>query len=121
MIRDLDETFAKFLEGLDEATLASMVTFPPPVQPSSKSRFEMLLSAKEHEMHHRGQLMTYQRLLGQVPHLTKLMQQRAAAMQAAWRQLVRAAEANAQAIELGESRDGVPVARPRWWKRVLGR
>jgi hypothetical protein len=42
-------------------------------------------------------------------------------MQAAWRQLVRAAEANAQAIELGESRDGVPVARPRWWKRVLGR
>jgi len=45
----------------------------------------------------------------------------AAAMQAAWRQLVRAAEANAQAIEVGESRDGVPVARPRWWKRVLGR
>ena len=30
--------------------------------------------------------MTYQRLLGQVPHLTKLMQQRAAAMQAAAQQ-----------------------------------
>src|SRR5215212_1607794 len=37
------EQFAAFVEGLDEATLASTVTFPPPVQPSSKSRFEMLL------------------------------------------------------------------------------
>ena len=52
----------------------------------SKSRFEMLLSAKEHEMHHRGQLMTYQRLLGQVPHLTRLMEERVAAMQAAAQQ-----------------------------------
>jgi uncharacterized damage-inducible protein DinB len=73
------ETFARFLEGLDEATLASSVTFPPPVQPSSKSRFEMLLGPKEHEMHHRGQLMLIQRLLGQVPELTRRRQ----AMQAA--------------------------------------
>jgi len=78
------ETFAKFLEGLDEATLASTVTFPPPVQPSSKSRFEMLLGPKEHEMHHRGQLMLVQRLLGQVPELTRRRQafmQNAAAQQ----------------------------------------
>jgi uncharacterized damage-inducible protein DinB len=31
----------------------------------------MLLSAKEHEMHHRAKLMVMQRLLGIVPHLTK--------------------------------------------------
>ena len=38
----------------------------------------MLLGVKEHEMHHRGQLMLVQRLLGQVPHLTRAR----AAMQA---------------------------------------
>ena len=76
------EKFAAFLEGLDEATLASTVSFPPPVQPSSKSRFEMLLGPKEHEMHHRGQLMLIQRMLGQVPELTRRRQ----AMQAAARQ-----------------------------------
>jgi uncharacterized damage-inducible protein DinB len=34
-------------------------------------------------MHHRGQLMTYQRMIGQVPHLTRVMQERMAAMMAA--------------------------------------
>jgi uncharacterized damage-inducible protein DinB len=68
------EQFAAFVEGLDEATLASAVTFPPPLQPSSKSRFELLLGPKEHEMHHRGQLMLIQRLLGQVPELTRRRQ-----------------------------------------------
>ena len=34
-------------------------------------RFEMLLGTKEHEMHHRGQLMLIERLLGIVPHLTR--------------------------------------------------
>jgi uncharacterized damage-inducible protein DinB len=65
------ETFATFVEALDEPTLASIVTFEPPIQPASKSRFEMLLGPKEHEMHHRGQLMLIQRLLGQVPELTR--------------------------------------------------
>ena len=73
------ERFASFLETVDEATLASSVTFPPPVQPASKSRFEMLLGPKEHEMHHRGQLMLIQRLLGQVPELTRRRQAFAAA------------------------------------------
>jgi len=31
----------------------------------------MLLSVKEHEMHHRAQLMVYQRFLGIAPHLTR--------------------------------------------------
>ena len=44
----------------------------------AKSRFEMLLSVKEHEMHHRGQLMLIERLLSIVPHLTREMQERMA-------------------------------------------
>jgi uncharacterized damage-inducible protein DinB len=73
------ERFAAFLESVDEATLASEVSFPPPIQPSSKSRFEMLLGPKEHEMHHRGQLMLVQRMIGLVPHLTRQQQERFAA------------------------------------------
>jgi uncharacterized damage-inducible protein DinB len=42
-----------------------------PGRPPSKSRFEMLLSVKEHEMHHRGQLMLIEPQLGIVPHLTR--------------------------------------------------
>jgi uncharacterized damage-inducible protein DinB len=44
---------------------------PQGAMPASKSRFEMILSVKEHEMHHRGQLMLIERLLGVVPHLTR--------------------------------------------------
>jgi uncharacterized damage-inducible protein DinB len=68
--------FASRLSGLSDAELAEHVTFPPPVQPPSKSRFEMLLGVKEHEMHHRGQLMLIERMLGIVPHLTRQRQQR---------------------------------------------
>ena len=67
------EKFASFVEGLDEAALQSVVSFPPQAG-SAKSRFEMLLGPKEHEMHHRGQLMLVQRLLGQVPPLTRQRQ-----------------------------------------------
>ena len=74
-LKENGERMAAFLEGLDEATLSSVVTFPPPVQPESKTRFEMVLGIKEHEMHHRAQLMLMQRLIGQVPHLTRARQQ----------------------------------------------
>jgi uncharacterized damage-inducible protein DinB len=47
--------------------------------PPTKTRFEMLLGAKEHEMHHRRQLMLIERMLGIVPHLTRQMQERMAA------------------------------------------
>ncbi len=43
----------------------------------------MVLSPKEHEMHHRGQLMTLERMIGLVPHLTRQMQERMAQMAAA--------------------------------------
>jgi uncharacterized damage-inducible protein DinB len=44
---------------------------PEGATPPFKSRFEMILSVKEHEMHHRGQLMVIERMLGIVPHLTR--------------------------------------------------
>jgi uncharacterized damage-inducible protein DinB len=69
------DRFAAFLESMSDETLAEEVTLPPPVGPSSKSRLEMLMAAKEHEMHHRGQLMVYQRMLGLVPHLTRQREQ----------------------------------------------
>ena len=74
------EMFEKFLQSLSESFLAESVTMPPGMQPPAKSRFEMLLGAKEHEMHHRAQLMTLQRMIGQVPHLTRQMQERMAQM-----------------------------------------
>ncbi len=63
------EKFAAFLEGLSDETLAEQI-----IESSSepaKSRLEALMSAKEHEMHHRGQLMLIERMLGIVPHLTR--------------------------------------------------
>jgi uncharacterized damage-inducible protein DinB len=85
-LKEEGDAFASFVEGLPEQFLAEQVTMRPGMQPANKSRFEMLLSAKEHEMHHRGQLMTYQRLIGQVPHLTRQMQERMAAMMASQQQ-----------------------------------
>jgi uncharacterized damage-inducible protein DinB len=77
------ERFASFLEGLSEAFLAEQVAMPSAANQPPKSRFEMLLSAKEHEMHHRGQLMMLQRMVGLVPHLTRQTQERNALAEAA--------------------------------------
>jgi uncharacterized damage-inducible protein DinB len=77
------DAFAAFLEALPEPFLSETVALPPGATPATKTRFEMLLGAKEHEMHHRGQLMTMQRMIGQVPHLTRQMQERMAQMTAA--------------------------------------
>ena len=71
------EQFATFLAGLTPEVLAETVALP--IQPSSKTRLEMLLGAKEHEMHHRGQLMLIERILGIVPHLTRKREAMAAA------------------------------------------
>ena len=81
-LREGGEQFAAFLGSLSEETLAEQVGFPAPVAPPTKSRFEMLLSAKEHEMHHRGQLMLIERQLGLVPHVTRARQAMAAAQPA---------------------------------------
>jgi uncharacterized damage-inducible protein DinB len=77
------EAWAKWLEGLQENFLAESVSMPPGGTPPSRTRFDMLLSVKEHEMHHRGQLMLIERILGITPHLTRRMQERFAAANAA--------------------------------------
>ena len=83
MLREGGDKFAQLLEGCQEEFLGETVTYPQGMVPPGKSRFEMLISAKEHEMHHRGQLMVMERMIGVVPHLTRQMQERIAAMQAA--------------------------------------
>jgi len=75
-LRAEGEKFAAFLESFPDEALAERVKYPEGMQPPDKTRFEMLLSAKEHEMHHRGQLMIIERMLGIVPHLTRDMQAR---------------------------------------------
>ena len=82
MLKTEGDTFASYLESLPEAFLAERVTMRPGMEPAAKTRFEMLLSPKEHEMHHRAQLMVLQRMIGQVPHLTRQMQERMAQAQA---------------------------------------
>jgi uncharacterized damage-inducible protein DinB len=79
MLRSSGEKWAGFVEGLTEDFLAERVQMPSGMTPPSRSRFEMILSVKEHEMHHRGQLMLIERLVGIVPHMTREMQSRLAA------------------------------------------
>ena len=83
MLRTEGDAFANWLETVSDDFLGESVAMPPGMQPSSKSRFEMILGAKEHEMHHRGQLMLIERLVGLTPHLTREMNARIAAMMAA--------------------------------------
>jgi uncharacterized damage-inducible protein DinB len=79
LLRTTGEKWATFLDGVSDEFLAEQVGLPPGATPPSRSRFEMLLSVKEHEMHHRGQLMLIERMLNIVPHLTREMQARFAA------------------------------------------
>jgi uncharacterized damage-inducible protein DinB len=83
MLRTSGEKWAGFLQELSDDFLAERVQMPPGMTPASKCRFEMILSVKEHEMHHRGQLMLIERIVGIVPHLTREMQSRLAAAAAA--------------------------------------
>jgi uncharacterized damage-inducible protein DinB len=83
LLRTEGEKYAKVLEGASEAFLGEQVEYPEGMEPRSKSRFEMLISPKEHEMHHRAQLMVVQRMLGITPHLTRHMEERIKAMQPA--------------------------------------
>ena len=66
------EGFALALESMTDEQLSEMVSVPS----ASKSRMEMLLGIKEHEMHHRAQLMLIERMLGIVPHITRARQSR---------------------------------------------
>lgn len=77
------ERFASWLESLSPDFLEETVTDPTGGNP--RSRLEMLMGAKEHEMHHRGQLMLIERMIGVVPHLTRQRMERIRAREAAMR------------------------------------
>src|SRR5208283_1414155 len=79
MLRSAGAKWASWIEGLSESFLGERVQMRAGMTPAAKSRFEMILSVKEHEMHHRGQLMLIERMVGVVPHLTREMQARMAA------------------------------------------
>jgi uncharacterized damage-inducible protein DinB len=78
LLRSNGEKWANWLDGLTEDFLAERVEMRAGMVPPNKSRFEMILSVKEHEMHHRGQLMLIERMVDVVPHLTREMQARLA-------------------------------------------
>lgn len=78
LLRKEGEKWAGWVEGLSEEFLAQQFEMMKGSTPPYKSRLEMILSVKEHEMHHRGQLMLIERLLGIVPHLTRERQARMA-------------------------------------------
>ena len=80
LLKTSGEDFAAWLASLSPEFLAETVTDPTGGNP--RSRLEMLMAAKEHEMHHRGQLMLIQRMIGVVPHLTRQRLERMRAREA---------------------------------------
>jgi uncharacterized damage-inducible protein DinB len=83
LLNERGEKYADAVEGLPDEFLGETVTMPPGGSPPSRTRFDMFSAVKEHEMHHRGQLMLIERLLGITPHLTREQQARMGAMRAA--------------------------------------
>jgi uncharacterized damage-inducible protein DinB len=79
VLKKQGDRYASFVEGLPDSFLDEVLTMPPGGSPATRSRFDMLLAPKEHEMHHRGQLMLLERLIGVVPHLTRQRQEQQAA------------------------------------------
>jgi uncharacterized damage-inducible protein DinB len=69
LLRAEGEKWGEFVERMPQSQADELVSMPNGAP--SQSRFEMLQSMKEHEMHHRAQLMVVERLLGIVPHLTR--------------------------------------------------
>ena len=80
-LRSEGEKFAAWLESLSDEFLAVPVIDGD--GKTIKTRFERVLGAKEHEMHHRGQLMLIQRMLGITPHLTRQNEERMKQLRAA--------------------------------------
>lgn len=81
LLRTEGEQFAAWLESVTPEFLEETLTEGD--GKTVKSRFEWLLGAKEHEMHHRAQLMLIERQLGIVPHLTRHRNERIAQMRSA--------------------------------------
>jgi uncharacterized damage-inducible protein DinB len=75
LLRAEGDRFASWLESLSPEFLGE--TFTDPTGANPRTRLENLMGVKEHEMHHRGQLMLMERMLGIVPHLTRRREERA--------------------------------------------
>ena len=78
LLKSNGEAFADAIHAMSDEQLGEQVTMPM----GGKSRFEMLLGVKEHEMHHRAQLFLIERMIGIVPHLTRARQERMAQLAA---------------------------------------
>lgn len=74
LLKSEGDRLAAWLESLDDDFLNE--TFTDPMGQNPKTRLENLMSIKEHEMHHRGQLMLIERMVGVVPHLTRQREER---------------------------------------------
>jgi uncharacterized damage-inducible protein DinB len=75
LLKSEGEKYATWLESLSPEFLAE--TYTDPSGEHTNTRLNSLHSPKEHEMHHRGQLMLIERILGIVPHLTRAREERA--------------------------------------------
>jgi uncharacterized damage-inducible protein DinB len=74
LLKNEGERISSWMQSLTPEFLDE--TFSDPTGQNVRTRFESLLGVKEHEMHHRGQLMLVQRLIGLVPHLTRQRNER---------------------------------------------
>jgi uncharacterized damage-inducible protein DinB len=74
LLKEEGDRFTDWLQCLPESMLVETVRMPKGSVPETKNRFELLVGTKEHEMHHRAQLMVIERLLGIVPHITRRRQ-----------------------------------------------
>jgi uncharacterized damage-inducible protein DinB len=77
------DEYESWVRTLTDDFLSQSVAMPAGGTPPSKTRFELLIAVKEHEMHHRGQLMLVERMIGITPHMTREQEARRAAMMAA--------------------------------------
>jgi uncharacterized damage-inducible protein DinB len=77
LLKSEGEAFARWLDTLSDEFLNE--TYLDPTGANPKTRFESIMGVKEHEMHHRAQLMLILRLVGGVPHITRQRQAQAAA------------------------------------------
>jgi uncharacterized damage-inducible protein DinB len=75
LLKSEGDRVAAWLGSLNDAYLNE--TFTDAAGQHPKTRLEGLLAPKEHEMHHRAQLMLIQRMIGLVPHLTREREERA--------------------------------------------
>lgn len=74
LLKTEGDRYAAWLDSLTPEFMAE--TFTDPSGQHSNTRQASLMSPKEHEMHHRGQLMLIERMLGVVPHLTRQREER---------------------------------------------